>query len=174
MNRVKVTSFAALMGALAIVLSVPPLAIPISFGAFESSVHFFQLAVFLSGILAGPVAGMISGAVGGIYMGVTRIPFVIGGIAILGGAAGLFAKRVRPLFAGLLAWAVQAPYVVVTDYAWFTLLLPSPLPPAAAWSIITGIMIKLVMEAVVCSILAEMLVPVIKRADVSIIQSPEK
>jgi len=165
--KVKTMSFAALMGALAIVLSVPPLAVPISLGSFESSIHFFQLAVFLSGILAGPIAGAVTGAVGGVYMAVTRIPFVVGGVAILGGAVGLLAKRVRPLFAGLLAWVVQAPYVVVTDFFWFTLFSPGPVPPAAAWAIITGIMIKLTLEAVVCSVLAEILVPLIRRAGFS-------
>lgn len=65
--------------------------------------RFFQLAIFLCGILAGPWAGLVGGAVGGLYMSVTKILFVVGGIAILGVSVGLFAKKVRPVFAGLLA-----------------------------------------------------------------------
>ena len=167
MKQIKVLSFAALMGALAIVLSVPPLAVPISLGSFESYIHFFQIAVFLSGILAGPFAGAISGAIGGTYMAATTIPFIIGGIAILGCAAGLLAKRVRPLFAGLLAWVVQAPYVIVTDYIWFTLFLPKPIPTAVALGTLIGIMLKLTLETAVCSVLAEILVPIIRRTGVS-------
>jgi LytS/YehU family sensor histidine kinase len=154
------------MAALANVMSFPPLAIPLQLGEFTSAVHFFQLAIFLSGILAGPWAGVLSGAIGGLYMGITKIPFVIGGIAILGGSAGLFAKKVRPLFAGLLAWLVQAPYVLVTDYIWFTLFLGRS--PAIAWAIITPIMINLTLQAIICSILANIIVHYIKRAGISI------
>jgi len=166
MKRVKVLTFAALMAALANVMSFPPLAIPLQLGEFTSAVHFFQVAIFLSGILAGPWAGLLSGAIGGLYMGITKIPFVIGGIAILGGSAGLFAKKVRPIFAGLLAWLVQAPYVLVTDYLWFTLFLGRS--PAIAWVIITPIMINLTLQAVICSILVNIIIHYIKRAGISI------
>ena len=123
MIKTKFLAFIALMAALANILSMPPFAIPIVFGGFEASIHFFQLAIFLAGILAGSYGGLLAGAVGGLFMGVTRIPFIIGGIAILGGSVGFFSKRVRPVFAGIFAWLVQAPYVVVTDYIWFTLFL---------------------------------------------------
>src|SRR4030066_1845887 len=121
MTRARTIAFVALMAALANVMSIAPLAITLPLGPFTSSIHFFQLAVFLLGILAGPWAGLLGGAVGGLYMSVTRIPFVLGGIAILGGSAGLFDKKFRPAIAGSLAWLVQAPYVLVTDYVWFTL-----------------------------------------------------
>src|SRR4030066_68942 len=121
MAKAKTIAFVALMAALANVMSIPPLAIPLPLGPFTSSIHFFQLAIFLCGILAGPWAGLLGGAVGGLYMGITRIPFVVGGSAILGGSAGLFAKKFRPVIPGSLAWLVQAPYVLVTDYVWFTL-----------------------------------------------------
>ena len=79
-------------------------------------------------------------------MGITRIPFIIGGIAILGACTGLFAKRFRPVTACLLAWLVQAPYIVVTDYVWFTYFVG--MPQAAALGIITPIMVTLGLEAV--------------------------
>src|SRR3990170_8225480 len=141
MARAKTIAFVALMAALANVMSIPPLAIPLLLGPFTSSIHFFQLAIFLCGILAGPWAGLLGGAVGGLYMSVTKIPFVFGGIAILGGSVGLFAKRVRPVFAGVLAWLVQAPYVVVTYYIWFTLFTGKS--SAIAWGLVTPIMINL-------------------------------
>jgi uncharacterized membrane protein len=165
MIKAKTVAFTALMAALANVMSVPPLAVPLPLGGFTSSVHFFQLAIFLCGILAGPWAGLLGGVVGGLYMGVTKIPFVVGGIAILGGSVGLFAKKVRPVFAGLLAWLVQAPYVLVTDYVWFTLFAGTS--SAIAWGLVIPIMINLTLEALVCAVLADVIIHYIKRAGIS-------
>jgi uncharacterized membrane protein len=165
MIKAKTVAFVALMAALANIMSVPPLAVPLPLGGFTSSVHFFQLAIFLCGILAGPWAGVLGGAVGGLYMSVTKIPFVIGGIAILGGSIGLFAKKVRPVFAGLLAWLVQAPYVLVTDYVWFTLFAGTS--SAIAWGLVIPIMINLTLEALVCAVLADVIIHYIKRAGIS-------
>jgi uncharacterized membrane protein len=164
MIKAKTIAFVALMAALANVMSIPPLAIPLPLGTFTSSIHFFQLAIFLSGILAGPMAGLLSGAVGSLYMGITRIPFVIGGIAILGACTGLFAKKFRPVTACLLAWVVQAPYIFVTDYVWFTYFLGNP--PAVAFSILTPIMVTLGLEAVVCAVLADVIVHFVKKAGI--------
>lgn len=164
MTKAKTVAFIALMAALANVMSVPPLVIPIPIGGPTISVHFFQLAVFLCGIIAGPWAGVIGGAVGSLYMGLTRIPFLIGGIAILGGSAGLFAKKVRPVFAGLLAWLVQAPYVLLTDYAWFTLFAGNS--TTIAWGLVVPIMISLSLEATVCAALADIITYYVKRAGI--------
>ncbi len=162
MRRTKILAFTALMAALANVMSFPPLAIPLQIGSFTSAVHFFQLAIFLCGILAGSWAGLLCGAVGGLYMGITKIPFVIGGIAILGGSVGLFAKRFRPIYASMLAWLVQAPYVIITDYVWFTFFVGTP--SAVAWGLITPIMINLTLQAIVCAVLADIIIHYLKRA----------
>jgi len=161
MRKTKVLAFTALMAALANVLAV--LSITVAPGV---TIHFFQVAVFLCGILAGPVAGLVGGAVGGLYMSWTVIPFIVGGIAILGGACGLFARKVRPLFAGILAWLVQAPYVAVTDYVWFVGF--KFLPPAAAWARITTILGLLTIEAVISAAFAEIIVYYTKRAGISL------
>jgi thiamine transporter ThiT len=166
MKKAKTVAFAALMAALANVMSLPPLAVPLQIGEFTSAVHFFQLAIFLCGILAGPWAGLVGGAVGGLYMSVTKIPFIVGGIAILGVSVGLFAKKVRPVFAGLLAWLVQAPYVLVTDYVWFTLFVGNS--SAIAWAIVIPIMINLTLQAVICAILADIIIHYLKRAGISL------
>jgi thiamine transporter ThiT len=165
MRKTIVLAFAAMMAAFSNVLSVPPIAVPIQFGSFTSAVHFSQLAIFLCGILAGPWAGLLAGAVGGLYMSVTKIPFIIGGLAILGGSAGLFAKKVKPVFAGLLAWLVQAPYVLVTDYIWFTLFAGTP--PAIAWTIITPIMITMTLEVIICAILANIIIYYLKKTGIN-------
>jgi len=166
MRKSKLLVFTAVMAALANVMSVPPLTIQIPLGGFSSSIHFFQLAIFLCGILAGPWAGLLGGTVGGLYMATTKIPFIIGGIALLGGSVGLFAKKVRPLFAGLLAWAVQAPYVLVTDYVWFTLFVGRS--SAVAWAIITPIMINLTLQAIICAVLADIIIHYLTRAGISL------
>lgn len=93
-------------------------------------------------------------------MSFTAIPFIIGGLALLGVSAGLFAKKFRPLFSGILAWCVQAPYVFITDYIWFIRFMSS----SVALTTITTIMIKLTVEAVIASVLVEILIPYIKRA----------
>jgi uncharacterized membrane protein len=165
MNKAKTIAFIAVMAALANVMSMPPLTIPLQIGGYTSAIHFFQLAIFICGILAGPYAGLLSGAVGSLYMGITRIPFIIGGIAILGLSVGLFAKKVRPVFAGLLAWLVQAPYVLVTDYVWFTLFVGNS--STAAWAIIVPIMVNLTLESVICAVLAEIIIHYLKRTGVS-------
>lgn len=168
MKRTKTLAFIALMAALSNVLSVPPLAIPLQLGGFTSSVHFFQFAVFLCGILTGPWAGLVCGAIGGLYMSVTKIPFVVGGIAILGVSVGFFGKRFRPAAAGLMAWLVQAPYVIVTDYAWFTLFLGKS--SAVTWALILPIMINLTLQAIVCAILADIVIGYVKRAGMTILE----
>jgi thiamine transporter ThiT len=165
MKKTRVLTFTAVMAALANILSLPLFTIPLQLGGFTSAVHFFQLAIFLCGILAGPWAGLLGGAVGGLYMSATKIPFVLGGIAILGCSAGLFAKKVSPVSAGLLAWLVQAPYVIVTDYVWFTLF--AGMSSAIAWMIVTPIMISLTLEAIICAILANIIAHYVKRAGIT-------
>ena len=152
------------MAALTNILSIPPLAIPLAVGGFESAIHFSQLPIFICGILAGPVYGLITGAVGGLFMSYTKIPFIIAGLAILGFVTGFFAKKIRPSFSGILAWCVQAPYVVVSDYVWFTLFMERT--QTAAWMAVTTIMIKLTIEAIISSALAEICVRYIKRAGI--------
>jgi uncharacterized membrane protein len=147
-------------------MSLPPIAIPLPLGAFTASIHFFQLAIFLSALLAGPWAGLLSGAAGSLYMGLTRIPFIVGGIAILGVCTGFFAKKFRPVIACLLAFLVQAPYVFVTDYVWFTSFLGNP--PSVALSFIAPIMVTLVLESVVCAALADIIVHYVKRAGITL------
>jgi len=160
-----VLTFAAVMAALSNILSTEFLTIPFVIGLFVSRIHFSQLPIFLSGVLAGSWAGLLTGAIGGLYMAYsTRIPFIIGGLALLGFSAGFCAKRLklRPLFSSILAWCVQAPYVFVTDYVWF--VYTGLMPPQGALTAVTTILVKLTVEAVVSSVLAEILAQYIRRA----------
>jgi len=166
MEKTKALTLAAIMGALANTLAFPPIAVPITIGTFESSIHFSQIPIFICGVLAGPMYGLVAGVIGGLFMGTIRpgIPFIIVGLAILGLANGLFAKKVRPIFSGILAWCVQAPFVVITDYVWFTLFLERT--PVATWTILTTIMIKLTIEAVISAVLVGFLIRYIKKTGI--------
>lgn len=149
------------MAGIATILSIPPIAIPLPMGV---TVHFTQLPIIISGILGGPTVGFVTGAIGGLYMSlaVAKIPFIIGGLAILGLAAAMFGKRFRPLVAGVLAWLVQAPYTAVTDYIWFT-MSPLQRTPEAAWASLTAILTLMTIEVVISSALAEVIVRYLKK-----------
>jgi uncharacterized membrane protein len=166
MAKAKTVAFVAVMAALANVMSAPPLAIPLTLGTFTSSIHFFQLAIFLCGILAGPWAGLLSGAVGSLYMGITRIPFIVVGIALLGVCTGLFAKKFRPVIACLLAWLVQAPYIFVTDYVWFAYFVGTS--SEAALGLLTPIMVNLGLQALVCAFLADVIVHYVRKVGITL------
>jgi len=170
LNRTKAMALVAVMAALANVLSVPPIAIPITLGSFQTEIHFTQLPVLIAGMLGGPAAGLTTGAIGGLLASFVVLPsiaFIVGGLAILGAAAGFFAKRLRPIFAGILAWLVQAPYVAVTDYVWFTLFLPRKMTSEAAWALVGSLLVKLTIEVVISSVLAEVVITYLKRARIT-------
>jgi len=163
MNKTRTLTFAALMAALSSLLSIPPFSIPIAFGPFTSEIHFNQIPIFISGILAGPWAGLLTGATGGLYMSITRIPFIIIGLAILGLATGFFAKRLKlkPFFAIILAWCVQAPYVLMSDYLWFVFF--TPIPYSVVLTTIITILVKLSIEALISATFVAILIPYIQR-----------
>lgn len=166
-DRTKTLTIAALMAAIANILSIDPLTIPIVLGPFASKVHFTQIPIFISAILSGPLTGLLTGAIGGLYMSYTvGIPFIAGGLAILGFSAGILAHRLklRPILSSAFAWCIQAPYVFLTDYLWFVYsrFMPSPV----ALTVITTILINLTIEAIISSILATMIIQYIKRTGI--------
>lgn len=154
------------MAALSFVLSVEPFAIPIAVGPFSSEIHFSQLPIFISGILAGPWAGLVTGLLGGLYMSVTRIPFILVGLAILGLAAGFFSKRFNfsPFIAGFLAWIVQVPYVFLTDYLWFFYF--TPMPSSVILPTVGTLLLKLAIESFISAIILALIIPYIRRLEI--------
>ena len=166
-DRTKTLTVAALMATLANILSLEPLTIPIVLGPFASKIHFTQIPIFLSANLYGPWAGLLTGAIGGLFMSYTAgIPFIIGGLAILGFSSGFLSHRLklRSFFSSIFAWCIQAPYVLVTDYIWFVYsrLMPSPI----ALNVITTILIKLTIEAIISALLTTMIIQYIKRTGI--------
>jgi hypothetical protein len=123
------------------------------------------LPIFVSAALAGPLAGLLTGAIGGLYMSYSvGIPFIVGGLAILGFSAGLLAQRlqVHLVLSSIGAWCIQAPYVFATDYVWF--VYSRLMPTSVAITVITTILINLTIEAIIASIIASMIVHYIQRS----------
>ena len=163
-DSTKAYMVSALMAALANILSIEPFTITIAIGPFVSKIHLTQLPIFISAALSGPLAGLLTGAIGGLYMSYSvGIPFIVGGLAILGFSAGFFSTRFksRPFLSSVFAWGIQAPYVFVTDYFWFVYsrLMPSPI----ALTVITTILINLTIEAIISSIIVTIVLRYIKR-----------
>lgn len=80
-------------------------------------IHFFQIAVIFAGILYGPLGGLISGSVGSIYSAILmHNPYIIVGNALFGFFVGIFTqKKISPIFAVILAYCVQLPWLIVSD-----------------------------------------------------------
>jgi hypothetical protein len=157
-DRTKAITVAALMAALANILSTEVLTIPFAVGPLASRIHFPQLPIFIGAALARPYAGLLTWAIGGLCMSYSvGIPFIIGGLAILGFAAGILRHRLKlyPIVSFIFAWGIQAPYVFVTDYVWF--VYSRLLPSSIALSVITTILLTLTFEAIIASIIASMI-----------------
>jgi uncharacterized membrane protein len=82
--------------------------------------HFFQIAILLGAYLFGPVGGGIAGAAGSFAATLMMAnPYIVVGNVILGAATGLFARQgIRPLFAIWLAFLMQTPWLILSDF-WF-------------------------------------------------------
>lgn len=167
-SKLRNLALVAVMAALANVLSAPPFAIPVG---PRSALHFTQFPILIAAILAGPAAGLMTGAIGGLlssFVVMPGIPFITGGLAILGCAAGFLARRLRPLYAGILAWVVQAPYLIITDYVWFTTFSLNRMSQDASWVLIVTVLMLFTLEVLVSSVLVEVIIRYIKKAGISL------
>ncbi|MBD3164263.1 hypothetical protein GF323_03620 [Candidatus Woesearchaeota archaeon] len=81
-------------------------------------IHFFQYAVFLAAIIYGPKGGLLSGFVGSTYSAfIMHNPYIAVGNAILGFFTGLFIRYgSKTILAVLLAYIIQLPWLILTDY----------------------------------------------------------
>jgi uncharacterized membrane protein len=132
------------MSALAVALSA--LAVPFVAG---SRIHFFQVAIMLAGVIAGPVSGLVTGVIGGAYIAMLRSdPTIVIGNGLLGLFTALFARKMRPVLAGIAAWVlIQAPWIYLTGTFIFNI-------PGLAMQ---TILVLLTIEDVVCALVADVL-----------------
>lgn len=109
----KTTSFFIFLLVLPNLLGLINLSTPFGF-----KIHFFQLAIFLAALTYGPKGGLLSGLVGSIYSAMLMSnPYLIVGNAILGFFVGLFARvGLNILFSVWLAFLMQLPWLIITDY----------------------------------------------------------
>ncbi len=85
---------------------------------WDFQLHLFPFAVFCAAFLFGPKGGALSGAMGSLYIAaVSGNPYILVGNAILGFFAGaLFRYGFHPVASALMAYAIQLPWLIVTDY----------------------------------------------------------
>jgi len=140
----RLVGFTAVMSALAVALSA--LAVPFVAGL---SIHFFQVAIMLAGVIGGPLSGLVTGAIGGAYVAMLRSdPTIVIGNGLLGLFTGLFVRRMRPALAGIAAWAlIQAPWVYLTGTFIFNV-------PAFVMQLILAL---LTIEGVACAVVVDVL-----------------
>ena len=95
--------------------------------AWGFKIHLFQVVVFVAAIVYGPMGGLLSGLVGTIYASILMgNPYIMVGNAILGFAFGVFLRGGIPtLISAWLAFLVQMPWLVITDYFLIGMSLPT-------------------------------------------------
>ena len=100
-------------------LILPNLLSMINIGTiYGFKLHFFQVAIFLAAILYGPKGGLISGFIGSFYSSIImNNPYLIIGNMILGFFTGLFIRyKMHTILAVILAFIIQLPWLIITDY----------------------------------------------------------
>ncbi len=109
-------------------------------------IHFFQVAVFIAALIYGPSGGLLSGFVGSMYSAfIMHNPYIVVGNAILGFFVGLFARYgFKTIVAVLLAYLIQLPWLIVTDY--YFVHLPA--------TFITGLIIALAVSNIIWATIA--------------------
>ncbi len=117
--------------------------------------HFFQLAVFIAALIYGPLGGMFSGMVGSLYPAVImHNPYIVGGNMILGLFVGLFVRyKINIILAVLLAYIVQLPWLIITDYFFMHL----------SGRFIVGLVIALAISNTIWAIVSGYFYPRLKR-----------
>ncbi|MBI4634293.1 MAG: ECF transporter S component [Deltaproteobacteria bacterium] len=88
--------------------------------------HFFQAGIFLAAAVYGPWGGLASGFAGSFLSAyVMGNPYLLIGNALLGFCTGLFLRKgFRTVPAVWLAYAIQLPWLIITDY--YLVHLPAP------------------------------------------------
>ena len=118
--------------------------------------HFFQAGIFMAGFVFGPLAGLFVGGLSSAYNGLFVInnPWIIFGNGILGFFAAYFYRTMNPTKAVLLAYAIQLPYLLITDI----LFVHMPVMVVAS---IAGV---LLIENILCALFVGRFAPGLKTA----------
>jgi len=157
MQKTKVLSIPIQANPRAIALFLVAIALPNLLGLINIAtplgfkLHFFQVAILLAAGIYGPLGGAASGVVGSMYSAVIMSnPFIILGNVILGFFYGLFIRlRIHAVPAVILAFAIQIPWLVATDF--YFMHMPAP--------IIRMLLLSLALSNVLWAIVARYLAP---------------
>ena len=135
-----------------ILLGLPNLLSLVNFPFAGFMIHTFQVAIFLAAYLYGPQGGLFAGLFGSSFSAYAMAnPFIIGGNAILGFFTGLFYRKgFHPVLSALMAFGIQIPWLIVTDYylvhlspKFITTLIIALLISNVIWSFIASHLKKL-------------------------------
>lgn len=114
---------------------------------FGFKFHLFQILVFLAALVYGKWGGAVAGGFGSIYTAIALgNPFIIGGNVILGFFTGVFARKVNVVVAVLAAFAIQLPWLYVTD-------LLVGMPEAAVRGVIVALLFSNIVWAVAAGLI---------------------
>lgn len=128
-------------------IAVPNVLGLVNFGTlFGFKIHVFQIAVFLAAIIFGPSAGLLSGLIGSLYSAaIMNNPYLVVGNMILGFFTGLFVRYgIHTVIAAVLAYLVQLPWLIVSDY--YFVHLP--------WSFLVPLIIALAISNIIWAFVA--------------------
>jgi uncharacterized membrane protein len=117
-------------------------------------IHFFQTGIFTTAFLFGPLAGTLVGGLTSSYVAIAIMhnPWIIGGNALLGFFSARYYLTNHPVKAALLAYAIQLPYLIFTD------IFLAHMPVYT----VSGIVLLLFFENLLCGLIATTLTPQIK------------
>ncbi len=122
-------------------------------------IHFFQATVFIAALIYGPKGGFLSGLTGSIYSAfLMHNPYIVVGNAILGFFVGFFVRyKVHTIIAVMLAYAIQLPWLILTDYYLVKLPMGFILPLILAlaisnllWAIVAHYAVKPIKKSLRC------------------------
>lgn len=84
---------------------------------FGFKIHTFQYIVFIAAALYGPIGGGVSGGVGSLFSAFALgNPYIVIGNILLGFVAGfMFKKGYNMIVAGMTAYAIQMPWLYLSD-----------------------------------------------------------
>jgi uncharacterized membrane protein len=153
----KKIAFMGVMAALGNLLGFIPLKIPSPTPAVNIELHFSQLPPLFVAFSLGAIPGAITGflsliAVTAVYIRNPLVPF---GNMILAGAAGLAAKKFKPIIAGLIGEIVETPFL------WFSILFWSGIVYNVPFKVLIPIAalinVKAFIEVFISSLIANIL-----------------
>ena len=155
MANARRVAFVVVMVALSNILGLPPFIV--SLGVMN--IHFIQIPIILTGLALGAVAGGLVGLIGAMTMALTLpVPnfYILPGNAILGCVTGLLygvlAKRkwkpiISRIVSALGAYAVQVPYVYVTDV--YLMRMPQPVVVTIVFTLLVEDLISVFLSHIV-------------------------